>query len=224
MPTIGSVAQRAFIELFKWLAERDLLPLNRNFGRGRGRPVGRRYLEEFIDAHAHRVTGRVLEFGDPRYRARFPNATVYEVLSVRPGPNVDHVADIESPPEVLRERFDWIVCTQVLEHVRRPDVAAGQLLRLLRPGGGLLFSVPFLNVVHRDPEDYRRFTAAGVRALLEDAGFEIDEVAARGNFATSVGGLVGLASTDFPERLWERDDPDFPYIITARAHRPSHAG
>lgn len=224
MGGIGGAAQRLFIHLFKWLAARDLLPLNRNFGRDRGPPVGRRYLVEFLSAHATAVSGRVLEFGDPRYRSLFQNADVHEVLSIRLGPDVDHVADIEQPPEELYERFDWIVCTQVFEHVRRPDIAAGRLLQLLRPGGRLLFSVPFLNVVHHDPEDFRRFTADGVRATLEDAGFVIDEIVARGNFPISVGALMGLASTDFPDATWARDDPDFPYIVTAVAHRPPAAG
>ncbi len=143
--------QELFVVLFKWMARRDLLPLNRNFGRDRGLPVGRRYLNEFLSSHAERVKGRCLEFGDLRYRHLFGHADAYEVFSVNPGPDVDHVGDIHEPPPGLRGRYDWIICTQVLEHVRRPDLAAAQLLALLRPGGGLLFSVPFFNIVHQDP-------------------------------------------------------------------------
>lgn len=216
--------QELFVVFFKWLVRRDLLPLNRNFGRDRGLPVGRRYLDEFLSSHAHRVKGRCLEFGDPRYRHLFGHADAYEVFSMNPGPDVDHVGDIHELPMGLRGRYDWIICTQVLEHVRRPDLAAAQLFALLKPGGGLLFSVPFFNVVHPDPRDFRRFTADGARVTLEDAGFVVEELAARGNFAISVGALMGLSGADFPPSAWVEDDPDFPYIITALARRPPTCG
>jgi len=223
-PIVGRRAQELFIALFKWLARRDLLPLNRNFGRDRGPPVGRRYLDEFLSSHADRVTGRCLEFGDRRYRHHFLHADQYEVFSAIPGPEVDHLGDIHAPPAALLGRYDWIICTQVLEHVRRPDLAAARLLTLLRPGGGLLFSVPFFNIIHQDPEDFRRFTADGVRVTLEDAGFAVEELAGRGNFTISVGALMGLSSTDFPHDAWAEDDPDYPYLITAVARRPEQAG
>jgi SAM-dependent methyltransferase len=214
------MAQEAFALIFRWLARRGWLPLNRDFGRGRGLPVGRRYLERFLGRHAHRVRGVCLEFGDLRYRHHFRGAERYEVFSVVPGPEVDHLGDIHDPPDGLFGRYDWIVCTQVFQCVRRPDEAAAQLYRLLRPGGGLLFSVPFFNVVTPDPEDFRRFTADGVRVTLEDAGFVIEELESHGTFVTSVGALMGMASSDFPAEVWEQRDPQFPYTVTAVAFRP----
>ncbi len=62
-----------------------------------------------------------------------------------------------------------------------------------------------------------------MRATLEDAGFVVEELTARGNFTISVGALMGLSSTDFPPGAWADDDPDFPYIITALARRPEEA-
>jgi SAM-dependent methyltransferase len=40
------------------------------------------------------------------------------------------------------ERFDLAVCAEVLEHVPDPAHAAAELLRVLRPGGHLVVSVP----------------------------------------------------------------------------------
>jgi SAM-dependent methyltransferase len=38
--------------------------------------------------------------------------------------------------------FDLIICSEVLEHVVRDDIAAGELIRVLKPGHNLVVSVP----------------------------------------------------------------------------------
>jgi 2-polyprenyl-3-methyl-5-hydroxy-6-metoxy-1,4-benzoquinol methylase len=40
------------------------------------------------------------------------------------------------------ERFDWVVASEVLEHLRKPEVAVARWLSWLRPGGSLLLSSP----------------------------------------------------------------------------------
>ena len=51
------------------------------------------------------------------------------------------VADIESLPFPL-DHFDKILCAEILEHVLNLDEAMNQLLRVLKPGGLLVISVP----------------------------------------------------------------------------------
>jgi len=43
------------------------------------------------------------------------------------------------------QSFDKIICAEVLEHVFDKDVALKELLRLLKPGGSLMITVPHLN-------------------------------------------------------------------------------
>jgi SAM-dependent methyltransferase len=38
--------------------------------------------------------------------------------------------------------FDLVICSEVLEHVRRDDIAATELIRVLKPGHDLVVSVP----------------------------------------------------------------------------------
>jgi 2-polyprenyl-3-methyl-5-hydroxy-6-metoxy-1,4-benzoquinol methylase len=40
------------------------------------------------------------------------------------------------------ERFDLVLCTEVLEHLRRPEVARNQLARICARGGTILITVP----------------------------------------------------------------------------------
>lgn len=54
------------------------------------------------------------------------------------------VFDVESawPPELERERFDALVFSHVLEHLRDPSPVLARFCRLLRPGGSALIAVP----------------------------------------------------------------------------------
>jgi len=39
-------------------------------------------------------------------------------------------------------RFDYVICTEVIEHTLRPEVAVRELARVLRPGGTLVLTTP----------------------------------------------------------------------------------
>lgn len=45
-------------------------------------------------------------------------------------------------PEIPSERYDMVVCEQVLEHLERLDTALDTLVRVLRRGGTLVIGVP----------------------------------------------------------------------------------
>jgi len=67
--------------------------------------------------------------------------------------------------------FDGVILTEVLEHCLAPRGAIAEVGRVLKPGGLLLVTSPFLWPDHRtkDYADYWRFTEQGWRLLL--AGF-----------------------------------------------------
>lgn len=69
--------------------------------------------------------------------------------------------------------FDGVLCSQVLEHVFTPEVFLAEISRVLRPGGRLLLTVPFIWDEHEQPRDYARYSSFGLRALLERTGFEL---------------------------------------------------
>jgi SAM-dependent methyltransferase len=82
----------------------------------------------------------------------------------------DVVADLHELP-VADRSFDFVLCTEVLEHVADPRRVLAELHRVLRPGGGLLVSVPFVGELHEEPHDHWRFTSHGLDGLLSSAGF-----------------------------------------------------
>jgi SAM-dependent methyltransferase len=89
----------------------------------------------------------------------------------------------------LEAAFDLVFCEQVLEHVPDPVQASRNLFALIRPGGFAVVSVPFMVRIHREPEDYWRFSPAGLRVLLERAGFEVERVEGWGSRASVLANL-----------------------------------
>ncbi len=85
--------------------------------------------------------------------------------------------------------FDTLLALEVLEHVPEPDLLVKEFMRVLRPGGKLLLTVPFAAPLHQLPFDFQRFTEIGIKALLERHGFVIEVLEPRGNFAAVVGSL-----------------------------------
>lgn len=71
--------------------------------------------------------------------------------------------------------FDAIVCLAVLEHVVNPYECVQEMHRLLRPGGRVIASVPFLQPEHKVPTDYQRYTKDGLIELFERHGFEVED-------------------------------------------------
>ena len=86
---------------------------------------------------------------------------------------------------------------QVFEHVRQPHVAAATLAALLRPGGVVVWTAPFLERFHLSPTDFFRFTVEGGKALLEDAGLAVVAAARGGDSLLTLGSLLGYGATDF---------------------------
>lgn len=76
-------------------------------------------------------------------------------------------------------RFDHVLCTEVLEHASEPAALVAEMLRVLKPGGTLVLTVPFAARVHHAPHDYHRFTRYGLAQLL--AGFADTRIEERGD-------------------------------------------
>lgn len=71
--------------------------------------------------------------------------------------------------------FDAVLCNQVLEHVFNPDEFLSEIRRVLKPGGKLLLTVPFVWDEHEQPYDFARYSTFGLRALFEKQGLRIVE-------------------------------------------------
>jgi len=74
------------------------------------------------------------------------------------------------------QQFDAIICNQVIEHVFEPAPFLDSIHRLLKPGGKLLITAPFVWDEHEQPRDYARYTSFGLAYLLRKHGFEVQKL------------------------------------------------
>ena len=123
--------------------------------------------------------GRLLDYGC----GRKPYATLFDVgeyvgidIEVS-GHNhgssrVDYYFDGTNIP-FCDEYFDNVFSSEVFEHVFDIDVALDEINRVLKPGGKLLFSCPFVWNEHEQPYDYARYTSFALQHLLEKHGFKL---------------------------------------------------
>jgi ubiquinone/menaquinone biosynthesis C-methylase UbiE len=71
--------------------------------------------------------------------------------------------------------IDCLVSAQVLEHVTNVTHYLNEAKRVLKPGGLLFLSTHGTWRYHPDPTDYWRWTGDGLKKIITEAGFTIEE-------------------------------------------------
>jgi SAM-dependent methyltransferase len=89
--------------------------------------------------------------------------------------------------------LDIVFLFEVLEHIASDGQALREIHRVLRTGGKIYASVPFVYPVHDAPYDYRRYTIHGLRLLLDEAGFVCHKEVQHGNSFITVLQMLNLA-------------------------------
>ena len=123
---------------------------------------------------ASQVEGRLLDYGcgSSPYRPLFPNVE-YRRADYTPSAGIDYEVRDDQTIDEASGTFDWVLSTQVLEHVRQPEMYLAECFRLLKARGSLLLSTHGTFEEHGCPYDFRRWTADGLREDIERAGFQV---------------------------------------------------
>ncbi len=103
--------------------------------------------------------------------------------------------DLEWDGQSLPLRDDSADCalaTEVFEHCPDPVSVMRETRRVLKPGGLLFLTVPFLWPLHCVPHDEWRYTPFAMERQLRTAGFEKIRSAALGGWDRSLAQMIGL--------------------------------
>ena len=134
-------------------------------------------LKKFLDGLEKK---KILDFGcgDARYKEIISRKNSYTGVDVKisghpeDNKNYDMLWDNNKLP-FLDESFDVVVCTEVLEHVEELNITIQELRRVLKKGGLMFITMPFIWAEHEKPYDFRRFTSFGIKKVFTDYGFNI---------------------------------------------------
>lgn len=103
--------------------------------------------------------------------------------------NADLSFDGENIP-FIDNFFEVIICTQVLEHTEAPEKLIQEANRVLKNGGILFLTCPFVWPEHEVPYDFRRYTQYGLKKILEENNFNIEKILPTTGVFASVGQLL----------------------------------
>ncbi|MES2807669.1 MAG: class I SAM-dependent methyltransferase [Bacteroidota bacterium] len=124
--------------------------------------------------------------GDMPYRSVIePHVGKYLGVDLEMNPKADHHIGFDSKTTLPDNYCDIILSNQVLEHVDTPSGYLKEALRILKPGGSIILTTHGYWYYHPTPNDYWRWTSAGLRKTVEDEDFKI----------TSFFGIMGLAAS-----------------------------
>jgi len=144
------------------------------------------------------------------------------------------------------DQFDAAVCIEVFEHLFLPHIMAREILRVLKPNGVLIATVP--NAAHwrrrlevgffglfdpygdnrsrsepwRDPH-IRFFTPASLGRMLQTCGF--DKVFVGGNSTVPLKGMRGISRAYWllhSSRFYNTIERACPSLLSFRAHAVAH--
>lgn len=158
--------------------------------------LGRRHIPEDISS----ADGTILDIGaadrwiqkylagDARYIALDYPVTARDLYGGRP----DVFADAAWLP-FAEASFDGVLCLEVLEHVPDPAQVLREIARVLKSGGRLWISTPFLYPLHDTPFDFQRYTEFGLHRDLAGAGLGVDRLQKTGHSIRTAGLLGCLA-------------------------------
>lgn len=163
-------------------------------------PLLRSHIEQVLSTYAKPTSSnpRVLDVGCGRQPFRKDLEALgynYSSIDAQQNPEglVDIVCEIDKPlpPEVLRlGSFDFIFCTEVMEHIADWNMAFSNFEQLLVTGGRLFITCPHFYQLHEEPYDFWRPTSYALKYFGERFSLKILNQANAGDAWDVLGTLI----------------------------------
>jgi SAM-dependent methyltransferase len=96
--------------------------------------------------------------------------------SLHKNQHIDCYTDLNKPLPFADDSFNTLILSDVLEHIKNPEVLWSEMHRVLASGGYLLLNVPFYYWLHEEPNDYYRYTKYRLQSFAEEAGFSVTKL------------------------------------------------
>jgi len=170
-----------------------------------------KFLKEIVKRY-DRKGKKLLDIGaeEQPYKDIFKNIEYYSSDIAQNSTNtINFVGDLnEGIPSIKSNFFDYVLCTQVLEHIKRPHIAFSEFSRVLKKGGKLFLTTHMAFDEHMIPNDYFRFTKYGLKELGEGVGLKLIHIAPHGG----VFHVLSYFLTGLPIKLFFKRDSVLYYV------------
>lgn len=145
-----------------------------------------------VSQFSNHMRGKLLDFGcgSKPYKALFSvSEYVGTDIEVSGHDHRHEEIDVYYDGETLPfadESFDSIFSSEVFEHVFNLSQILNELHRVLRPGGRMLLTVPFVWDEHEIPYDFARYTSFGLKHILQEKGFIVVQEKKTTNYVSTI--------------------------------------
>ncbi|PZQ43932.1 MAG: hypothetical protein DI551_11170 [Micavibrio aeruginosavorus] len=156
-----------------------------------------------LNARADHREYKILNVGSGgevfRHLRAIKNANLIQT-DIDPDRKPDIVADVCNMHMFEDNSIDCVFMVEVLEHVKTPQKGIDEVYRVLKPGGKLYLSTPFIFPLHDEPYDFYRYTKYGLTHML--AAFHPVSMKERNDYYSSILVLFarGIINTDRMQR------------------------
>ena len=140
----------------------------------KGKSLGRSLINVQILAKNITLTGKVLDLGSnkPASYLRFFEFQNPEFLRLDQAQGADYNIDFEKDSLPFNEgSVDTVLVFNLFEHIYNHQFLIKEMFRVIKPGGVVVGSVPFLVKIHPDPNDFFRYTKQTLEKLFRQNGF-----------------------------------------------------
>ena len=129
--------------------------------------------------------GRVLDIGGKKenkkgiFRPPLEKVSSWEYLNIDKTTSPDYHCSADDMP-VDDESFDMALMVEVLEHLKNPQAVLAEVSRVLKTGGQIVVTMPFLYPLHSDPSDFQRWTPEKIESEFSNTGLKITQLKSMG--------------------------------------------
>ena len=191
-----------------------------DWGYRRGTPVGRVYIDMFLNKYRECIRGDIMEVAETTYSERFcqkNDTTSFTAIHVEKKEGCRQ-ANLETGEGFYKEEFDTMIITQTLAYIYNLNEVINTIYRSLKQGGHCFVTVTDIGHMGSiETEKYGAFWGfhrAGIAKLFTEVFGENNVmIESYGNLKTVVAQLYGICAEDLDKKIINKKDDRYPMII-----------
>ena len=159
----------------------------------------RKALDKALNKYKYFFKGNILDIGGGKKDGKFqpPVTKKWVIVDTDKSSKPDVVANVEKLP-FKNATFDVVKATELFEHVENLEKGISECSRVLKKGGYLMISSPFMYPLHPDPCDFQRISRQKWESLAQNNRLKIEKIEEQGYFFTLISEILRAAITNIP--------------------------